>query len=88
MTPDVSPREMQVELAYIRSTTGLTLDAEQASAYLRRMQLEVRALPGGQALGIRVPVTRSDILHREHGDWLSLESSEQEGNVVVSFAEI
>ncbi|KAL6769077.1 TSF1 [Auxenochlorella protothecoides x Auxenochlorella symbiontica] len=63
VTPDVSPREMQVELAYIRSTTGLTLDAEQASAYLRRMQLEVRALPGGQALGIRVPVTRSDILH-------------------------
>lgn len=60
-TPDVSPREMEVSLAYINRTLGLALRAEEAASLLERMQLGVRAR--GDALTVRVPITRSDILH-------------------------
>lgn len=63
-TPDVSPREMEVSLAYINQLTGLQLQAEEAAGLLERMQLGVRAGDAtGDTLIVSVPITRSDILH-------------------------
>ena len=41
VTPSVAPREMEVELAYVNGSLGLSLDASQMARHLSRMALQV-----------------------------------------------
>ena len=72
MYPDLTPREFEVPLSYINSSLGLSLDAPAVSKLLNSMQLEVTtqqqepSSSGSSSdvvLNVRVPATRSDILH-------------------------
>ncbi|KAI8464212.1 MAG: hypothetical protein J3K34DRAFT_441251 [Monoraphidium minutum] len=62
--PDLSCREMEVELAEINGVLGLGLGEDQICGLLRSMQLD--AQPSASCSGrlaVRVPPTRSDVLH-------------------------
>jgi len=61
--PDMGSREMEVGVAYINRCVGTALDAAAVAALLSRMALQAEALPGGGAVRVRVPPTRSDVLH-------------------------
>lgn len=73
--PDLSPHELEVPLSYINNSLGLDLDTAAVTKLLHSMQLDVAAAPsssstsggdggdGGPVLQVRVPPTRSDILH-------------------------
>lgn len=76
--PDLTPRQLEVPLSYINNSLGLDLDAAAVTRLLNSMQLEVSPAPtaaadggssdgsgssSGPALLVRVPPTRSDILH-------------------------
>lgn len=65
MYPDLTPREIEVSLDYINSSLGLNLPADEVCSLLRSMQLDVApaAADGNTQLLVRVPATRSDILH-------------------------
>lgn len=74
MYPDLSPHELEVPLSYINNSLGLDLDTAAVTKLLHSMQLDVAAVPssssssssggdGGPVLQVRVPPTRSDILH-------------------------
>lgn len=64
--PDLTPREMQAEVAYINSVTGLELSPQEQCKLLTRMGHH--AIPSKsdpkKLLDISVPVTRPDILHQ------------------------
>jgi hypothetical protein len=68
--PDLTPRQLEVPLSYINSSLGLQLDAAAVTKLLHSMQLDVAPEPSsssssssGPVLIVRVPPTRSDILH-------------------------
>jgi hypothetical protein len=61
--PDMGSREMEVGVGYINCCVGAALDAPAVAALLSRMALQAEALPGGGAVRVRVPPTRSDVLH-------------------------
>lgn len=66
--PDLAPRELEVSLDYINSRLGLDLPAADICKLLCSMQLDVApaataAADGNTQLLVRVPPTRSDILH-------------------------
>lgn len=68
MYPDLAPRQLDVSLNYINSSLGLSLPAAEVCKLLRSMQLDVT--PAAEAadddniqLTVRVPITRSDVLH-------------------------
>lgn len=61
--PDLSPRNMEVQLDYINSCTGLALSAEDCVTLLKKMQLNAETVNSGSSLRVHVPITRSDILH-------------------------
>lgn len=61
--PDLSYREMNVSVEYVNSMLGLKLSASQMATLVRRMGLEASEAPGAAELALRVPPTRSDILH-------------------------
>lgn len=64
-TPDLSPREMEAEVAYINECCGLELSPEEQCKLLTRMGLH--ATPSKQdskMLDVAVPITRADILHQ------------------------
>lgn len=59
--PKIEPRKTEALIAYINSCLGLDYSGEQIAKLLRRMSLQ--ATPKGDVLDVRVPITRSDILH-------------------------
>jgi phenylalanyl-tRNA synthetase beta chain len=66
--PDLTPRQLEVPLSYINDSLGLQLDTAAVSKLLHSMQLDVTAEPSSSSssdavLTVRVPPTRSDILH-------------------------
>uniref|UniRef100_A0A7S3R6X3 phenylalanine--tRNA ligase n=1 Tax=Dunaliella tertiolecta TaxID=3047 RepID=A0A7S3R6X3_DUNTE len=61
--PELSSRELTVPLSAINGTLGLGLSADAAAQQLQKMQLGVEVAADGSALHIKVPPTRSDILH-------------------------
>lgn len=66
MYPDLTPRQLEVPLSYINDSLGLQLDTAAVSKLLHSMQLDVTAEPSSSSdavLTVRVPPTRSDILH-------------------------
>ncbi|KAK9822691.1 hypothetical protein WJX81_001468 [Elliptochloris bilobata] len=61
--PDMRSREMEVGVAYINRCVGTALDAPAVAMLLSRMALDAEVAPGGEAVRVRVPPTRSDVLH-------------------------
>ena len=63
--PNLAPREMQAEVAYINECCGLTLSAEEICRLLTKMSHQ--AMPSKSSHGIidvSVPPTRADVLHQ------------------------
>ncbi len=60
-TPDLTPKEFEVELDYIRKLAGLELSDEEIKELLERMMYEVE-LEDGKAK-LRYPAFRDDIMH-------------------------
>ncbi|ASJ03180.1 phenylalanine--tRNA ligase subunit beta [Thermococcus profundus] len=60
-TPDLTPKEFEVELDYIRKLAGLDLSDEEIKDLLERMMYEVELKDGRAKL--RYPAFRDDIMH-------------------------
>lgn len=60
-TPDLTPKEFEVELDYIRKLAGLELGDEEIRGLLERMMYEVE-LENGR-VKLRYPAFRDDIMH-------------------------
>ncbi|KAF1918991.1 phenylalanyl-tRNA synthetase beta chain [Ampelomyces quisqualis] len=64
-SPDLTPREMQVEVDYLNQVTGLNLSPEEISKLLSRMGHDVAPSTSDKnILNVSVPITRADILHQ------------------------
>ena len=63
VTPSLETRVMEVELAYINRYVGAQLGAAAIADLLSRMALDASASESGSSVTVRVPPTRSDILH-------------------------
>ena len=61
--PDLRARDMEVDVAYVNRCVGTALDAPAVAGLLSRMALDAEVAPGGAAVRVRVPPTRSDVLH-------------------------
>ena len=61
--PDLNSWSLDVSLDYINSCTGLELDAQQVSKLLSRMALPAQPSTDGTSVHVKVPPTRSDVLH-------------------------
>ncbi|KAF3437947.1 hypothetical protein FNV43_RR20703 [Rhamnella rubrinervis] len=64
--PDLSIYNMEVSLSYINRSIGVSLEAEEVTSLLNRMQLrtEQSLLGNNQSnINVSVPPTRSDVLH-------------------------
>eukprot|EP01025_Chloroclados_australasicus_P006695 TRINITY_DN12135_c0_g1_i1.p1 TRINITY_DN12135_c0_g1~~TRINITY_DN12135_c0_g1_i1.p1 ORF type:complete len:659 (-),score=55.76 TRINITY_DN12135_c0_g1_i1:513-2489(-) len=61
--PEMHSRDMEVEVDYINSLIGTQIQREDLVNLLSKMQLECNLIDDTQRLKIRVPPTRSDILH-------------------------
>lgn len=65
--PDLAPYQLEVGLDYINNSLALNLTADEVCKLLRSMQLDVTPSAaeanGSTQLLVRVPPTRSDILH-------------------------
>ena len=64
--PVLAPPKFEVSMAYVNGCTGMELTASQAAPLLGKMQLKAEAGPN-ETLHVEAPITRSDILHGEHG---------------------
>ncbi|KAF2101293.1 beta subunit of phenylalanyl-tRNA synthetase [Rhizodiscina lignyota] len=64
--PDLTPREMEAEVAYINECTGLELSPQEQAKLLTRMGYHVVPSKSDpkKLLDISVPVTRADVLHQ------------------------
>ncbi|RLF90323.1 phenylalanine--tRNA ligase subunit beta [Thermococci archaeon] len=60
-TPDLSPKEFEVELDYIKGLTGIELSNEEIKGLLERMMYEVE-LEDGKAR-LKYPSFRNDLMH-------------------------
>lgn len=47
----------------LRGAAGAQLEAEHMAGLLSKMQLTAKAVDGGKAVQVQVPITRSDVLH-------------------------
>ncbi|KDO75282.1 hypothetical protein CISIN_1g007706mg [Citrus sinensis] len=64
--PDLSAYNMEVSLSYINHTIGVSLEAEEVTSLLNRMQLHAERSASGNNqwnINVLVPPTRSDVLH-------------------------
>ncbi len=59
--PDLSPREVGLDVGYVNRLLGLSLKGSEVKALLERMRFGVKE--DGAALKVSVPPYRSDILH-------------------------
>lgn len=62
-TPDFSPAEMRLGVRETGETIGVSLDATALRELLERMGHGTAVEPGGDALRVRVPAWRNDIMH-------------------------
>ncbi|AFK22676.1 phenylalanine--tRNA ligase subunit beta [Pyrococcus sp. ST04] len=60
-TPDLTPREFEVEAEYIKRLSGLTLSEEEIKELLERMMYEVKIYDG--KIKLKYPAFRDDIMH-------------------------
>lgn len=60
-TPDLTPKEFEVDLSYIKKLSGLELTDEQIKELLERMFYEVELINGKAKL--KYPAFRDDIMH-------------------------
>lgn len=64
-SPDLSPREMQVEIDYLNQVTGLDLPPQEISKLLAKMGYTAKPSQGdSNLLDVAVPITRADVLHQ------------------------
>jgi len=61
--PDLSQREVEVEMSYINARLGVHIEAARAAKLLTKMCLDTTVTDGGNKLSVKVPATRSDVLH-------------------------
>lgn len=64
--PDLALYDMEVPLSYINDAIGISLEADQVTQLLRRMQLHAKKSDSADnqcKISVSVPPTRSDILH-------------------------
>ncbi|KAL9246122.1 hypothetical protein vseg_019696 [Gypsophila vaccaria] len=64
--PDLSLYDMDVALSYINDTIGVSLEADEVTRLLKKMQLHAKKsdlADNGCNINVSVPPTRSDILH-------------------------
>ncbi|KAJ4702987.1 phenylalanine--tRNA ligase beta subunit, cytoplasmic-like [Melia azedarach] len=64
--PDLSVYNMEVPLSYINGTIGVSLEAEEVTSLLNRMQLRAEQSASADNecnVSVLVPPTRSDVLH-------------------------
>ncbi|ESR62159.1 hypothetical protein CICLE_v10014690mg [Citrus x clementina] len=64
--PDLSAYNMEVSLSYINHTIGVSLEAEEVTSLLNRMQLHAERSASADNqwnINVLVPPTRSDVLH-------------------------
>jgi phenylalanyl-tRNA synthetase beta chain len=59
-TPDLSPREMDIDNGYVNATLGMEFTPEETAGYLAMMGHEAEP---GETLRVRVPRYRTDIMH-------------------------
>ena len=59
-TPDLSPREMEVDNAYVNATLGMEFTPEETAGYLAMMGHDAEP---GETLRVSVPRYRTDIMH-------------------------
>ncbi|MFH0861659.1 MAG: hypothetical protein V1875_01395 [Candidatus Altiarchaeota archaeon] len=59
--PDLSPREVGLDVAYVNQLLGLSLGAGEIKGLLERMRFGVEG--DGTSLKVKVPPYRSDIMH-------------------------
>lgn len=63
VTPNVTPRKTEAEIAYINSCLGLDYSGEQIAGLLKKMSLQAKP-KDEKIIEVEVPITRSDILHQ------------------------
>jgi phenylalanyl-tRNA synthetase beta chain len=64
-SPDLSAREMKVEVDYLNQVTGLDLSPEEISKLLARMGHDVTpSKTDSNIIDVSIPITRADILHQ------------------------
>ncbi|XP_010261849.1 PREDICTED: phenylalanine--tRNA ligase beta subunit, cytoplasmic-like [Nelumbo nucifera] len=63
--PDLSVFNLEVPLSYITGSIGVSLDLNQVSSLLNKMQLQAERSVSvdGRSIVVSVPPTRSDVLH-------------------------
>lgn len=61
--PDMSQREETAAVEYINKSIGINLPPAQMADLLKRMGLSARLINGDKDVVVKVPPTRSDILH-------------------------
>jgi len=61
ITPNLSPRSMVIDVAYVNHTLGLRLRAQEVKELLERMRYGVEVK--GDILNVKVPAYRADVLH-------------------------
>ncbi|XP_010529813.1 PREDICTED: phenylalanine--tRNA ligase beta subunit, cytoplasmic-like isoform X1 [Tarenaya hassleriana] len=64
--PDLSVYDMEVPLSYITDLIGVSLEAEEVTSLLNRMQLRAelsKSSDSRNTINVHVPPTRSDVLH-------------------------
>lgn len=65
VTPDLSPRETEVDLPSARAWLGIPFTAESLVVSLKKMRLDVEPLAGDENLfRVRYPAFRTDIRHK------------------------
>ncbi|KAF2875579.1 phenylalanyl-tRNA synthetase beta chain [Massariosphaeria phaeospora] len=62
--PDLTPRQMQVEVDFLNQVTGLDLAPPEISKALARMGYTVSPASDSNLLDVSVPITRADVLHQ------------------------
>lgn len=64
ITPNFTPRYMNVSVEYINSSLGLQLSSEEICGYLKKMSLHGTPSTEGEGIiKVEIPITRSDVIH-------------------------
>ena len=60
-TPDLTPREMNLDAGYVNRLLGVNLDLKQIANYLERMAYGIKSM---EPFSVQVPCYRTDIMHQ------------------------
>lgn len=64
ITPNMCYHKERVAVSYINESLGINLCPDKMAALLKRMGLKANVEPDGKSLGVHVPPTRHDIIHK------------------------